>query len=84
MVRWDCREGLVGLMTYSTGLVHTLAHYLSTHLPLLFPPAPYSGPELAYTLIQGVLVPPDAEMAWLGACMAGADGWVSVCVGIAR
>jgi hypothetical protein len=33
-------------------------------------------------MMHGVLVPPDAEMAWLGACMAGADGWVSVCVGI--
>jgi autophagy-related protein 5 len=44
-------------------------------------PAP---PSLAYALIQGVLAPPDAEMAWLGACMAGADGWVNVCVGIVR
>jgi autophagy-related protein 5 len=74
----------VGTDVYSTGSAHTLAHYLSTLLPLLFPPLPYPGSELAYALIQGVLVPPDAEMAWLGACMAGADGWVSVCVGIAR
>lgn len=70
--------------TLEDGSAHTLVHYLSTHLPLLFPPAPYSGPELAYAMMHGVLVPPDAEMAWLGACMAGADGWVSVCVGIAR
>ncbi|KAG1745428.1 autophagy-related protein [Suillus paluster] len=70
--------------TLEDGSPHTLAHYLSTHLPLLFPPAPYSGPELAFSLMHGVLVPHDAEMAWLGACMSGADGWVSICVGIAR
>jgi len=85
------------------GMPHTLTHYLSTSLPLLFPPAPPpihshslshslsrsqhplpSAPNLAYSLIQGVLAPPDAEMAWLGACMAGADGWLNVCVGIVR
>ena len=63
------------------GTVHTLAKYLTTHLPLLFPAA---KPPLAYALVQGVVAPPDAEMAWLGACMAGADGWVNVCVGILR
>jgi len=86
-----------------SGLPHTLSHYLSTTLPLLFPPAPLpthshslshslsrsqhplpAPPSLAYALIQGVLAPSDAEMAWLGACMAGADGWVNVCVGIVR
>ncbi|KAH7925923.1 autophagy-related protein [Leucogyrophana mollusca] len=70
--------------TLDDGLPHTLAHYLSTHLPLLFPQPPSSDPNLAYALIQGVLAPPESEMAWLGACMAGADGWVNVCVGIAR
>ncbi|KAG1868089.1 hypothetical protein C8R48DRAFT_129446 [Suillus tomentosus] len=51
--------------TLEDGSPHTLVHYLSTHLPLLFPPAPYSGPELAYAMMHGVLIPPDAEMAWL-------------------
>ncbi|KAF8070272.1 autophagy protein Apg5-domain-containing protein [Lyophyllum atratum] len=74
----------------------TLSHFLTTHIPLLFPP--HSRPstpihntpnspeshtsELAYALIQGVRSPPEAEMAWLGACMAGADGWLNVCIGI--
>ncbi|OCH85706.1 hypothetical protein OBBRIDRAFT_838764 [Obba rivulosa] len=67
------------------GTMHTLAHFLHTHLPLIFPPPnTASGRELAYPLVQGVLVPGEAEMAWLGACMAGADGWVNVCVGIQR
>ncbi|KAF9231395.1 autophagy-related protein [Melanogaster broomeanus] len=66
------------------GSTHTLSHYLSTHLPLLFPAQPSSGPHLAYALIQGIVAPPETEMGWLGACLAGADGWVSVCVGISR
>jgi autophagy-related protein 5 len=36
----------------------------------------------AYALIQGVLAPGDSEMAWLGACLTGADGWLNVCVGL--
>jgi autophagy-related protein 5 len=70
----------------------TLGGFLQTHLPLLFPPpAPrgYFGASeseevyaLAFPIVQGVVVPPETEMAWLGACMVGADGWVSVCVGL--
>lgn len=68
------------------GLPHTLGSFLSTHLPLLFPPSPNDPPfqDLAYPLIQGVVAPLDTEVAWLGACMAGADGWVNVCVGLLR
>ncbi|KAH9949007.1 autophagy protein Apg5-domain-containing protein [Amylocystis lapponica] len=66
------------------GTTHTLAYFLTTHLPLLFPADPTSRGDLAYALVQGVLAPPDTEMAWLGACMAGADGWVNVCVGLLR
>ncbi len=79
-----------------TGTPHTLSHYLSIHVPLLFPPRPPAPPpsrtnpnpqpppvpQLACVLIQGVVTPLESEMAWLGACMAGADGWVNVCVGI--
>ncbi|KAF9050978.1 autophagy-related protein [Hymenopellis radicata] len=78
------------------GSPYTLATYLSAHVPLLFParppapppsrtnpnPQPPAAPEPAYALVQGVVTPLDSEMAWLGACMAGADGWVNVCVGI--
>ncbi|KAJ7072478.1 autophagy protein Apg5-domain-containing protein [Mycena amicta] len=77
---------------------HTLAQFLSTHAPLLFPPQPPVPPpsrsnpnprlpsqsELAYPLVQGILTPLESEMAWLGACLAGADGWVNICVGISR
>ena len=71
----------------------TLGSYLQLHLPRLFPPSPpsYSGSrcggaenvyEVAFPIVQGVVPPPETEMAWLGACMVGADGWVSVCVGL--
>jgi len=66
--------------TLEDGIPHTLSHYLSTHIPLLFPPQ--SSADIAYALIQGVLAPPEADMAWLGACLAGADGWVNICVGL--
>ncbi|KAJ7622824.1 autophagy protein Apg5-domain-containing protein [Mycena polygramma] len=80
------------------GTPHTLSHFLSTHVPLLFPPRPPAPPpsrtnphpqapsvrELGYPLIQGVLTPPESEMAWLGACLAGADGWLNICVGISK
>ena len=72
---------LLPLIWSIIGTVHTLAKYLTANLPLLFPAG---KPPLAYALVQGVHAPPDAEMAWLGACMAGADGWVNVCVGILR
>lgn len=71
------------LMKY-LGSTHTLSHYLSTHLPLLFPPQLSHSSDLAYALIQGIAAPPETEMAWLGACLAGADGWVNICVGISR
>lgn len=38
--------------------------------------------SMAHIKIQGVLAPFEAEMAWLGACMAGADGWLNVCIGL--
>lgn len=72
-------------LLFFAGSPNTLAEFLSQRLPLLFPIPSPSAPvprNLAYTLIQGVLAPPEAELAWLGACMAGADGWVNVCVGL--
>ena len=66
------------------GTVHTLASFLSARLPLLFPEPSSGKGNLGYALIQGIPAPSDSEMAWLGACMAGADGWVNVCVGLLR
>ncbi|EJD02724.1 autophagy protein 5 [Fomitiporia mediterranea MF3/22] len=62
-----------------SGVYNTLGKFLNTHLPLLFP---NSNRVLAYPIVQGVVCPLDAEVAWLGACMAGADGWVNVMVGV--
>jgi len=62
-----------------SGSFNTLGNFLSSHLPLLFPA---NQRALAYPIVQGVQCPSDAEIAWLGACMAGADGWVNVMVGI--
>ncbi|BGP50550.1 autophagy protein 5 [Rhodotorula kratochvilovae] len=66
----------------------TLHDALSSLLPLLFPPpptsttssssAPAAPAPLAHALVQGVYVPLSAEVGWLGACLAGADGWVGV------
>ena len=64
--------------------MHSLSTFLSSRLPLLFPESNPGKAALAYALIQGVPAPADTEMAWLGACMAGADGWVNVCVGLLR
>ena len=77
-----------------TGSSITLRQALSTLLPLLFPPPPASTSSsspsssapahaalpLAHALVQGIYVPLDAEIGWLGACMPGADGWVAVVV----
>ena len=70
---------------YHKGTPNTLADLLSLHLPLLFPaPGPGAGPTIAYALLQGVVTPAEAELAWLGACMSGADGWVNICIGLGR
>ncbi|GAA5917267.1 hypothetical protein JCM6882_009268 [Rhodosporidiobolus microsporus] len=57
----------------------TLAAFLSSTLPLLFPSSP-SSPPLAHPLIQGIFPPLQTEVGWLGACLVGADGWVNVVV----
>ncbi|WVQ97976.1 hypothetical protein IAU59_005096 [Kwoniella sp. CBS 9459] len=33
---------------------------------------------LAFPVAQGILIPPEADLAWLSACVAGADGWVRI------
>ncbi|KAH8119041.1 autophagy protein 5 [Phellopilus nigrolimitatus] len=62
-----------------SGSFNTLRNFLCTHLPLLFPSQKRA---LAYAVVQGVVCPLDAEIAWLGACMAGADGWVNLMISI--
>jgi len=61
------------------GSNNTLGNFLITHIPLLFPPQQRA---VGFPLVQGVLCPLEAEMAWLGACLAGADGWVNIMVGV--
>ncbi|KAI0033448.1 autophagy protein Apg5-domain-containing protein [Vararia minispora EC-137] len=65
------------------GSPNTLADFLPLHLSALFPPTAAGRPR-AFALVQGVRAPLEAELAWLGACMAGADGWVNVCIGLLR
>lgn len=75
-----------------------LRDFVSKHLPLLFPPRPPTPPpsrihpnpqapqipDLAFVLVQGVICPLEADLAFLGACLVGADGWLNLCVGICR
>ena len=82
------------LITPFLGSPHTLYHFLSNHLPLLFPPRSnppvssrvnpqtQSTGDLAYALVQGVVSPSEAEIPWLGACLTGADGWLNICIGL--
>lgn len=56
-----------------------LGTLLRQHLPLLFPE---DKPPLAHVIVQGVVCPMQAEIPWLGACLAGADGWVNICISV--
>jgi len=57
----------------------TLLAVLRQHLSLLFPTSPTSEPyPLGYPVALGVDLPPEAEIAWLSACMCGADGWLRI------
>lgn len=59
------------------GAPTTLGGHLRQHLPLLFPPGK-EGEKEAEAVVQGVRVPMEVEVGWLGACLVGADGWVGV------
>ncbi|CAD6888217.1 unnamed protein product [Tilletia controversa] len=71
---------------FEDGRPKTLVAQLSALFPLLFPPAPSfasfaaPSPPLAFVVVQGVRVPLEAEIAWLGAVLCGSDGWLSVIV----
>ncbi|KAB5589841.1 hypothetical protein CTheo_6723 [Ceratobasidium theobromae] len=58
----------------------TLEAHLRSVMSLLFHKDEPNN--LAFALIQGVVPPLESEIAWLGACMAGADGWVNERIGI--
>ena len=70
------------------GKPNTLHSILSALFPLLFPPTPTFSPSsspsppppLAYAVIQGIRIPLDAEIPWIGALLGSADGWVAVCI----
>ncbi|EJU04467.1 hypothetical protein DACRYDRAFT_76943 [Dacryopinax primogenitus] len=67
------------------GVHTTLGDLLSASFPLLFSKGAniqntsISG---AYAVVQGMEPPLETEVGWLGASLAGADGWVNVCVGL--
>lgn len=75
--------------TLEDGRPNTLGTVLSALFPLLFPPPPSfssfqpQAPPLAYAVVQGVRMPLDAEIAWLGSALLGPDGWVAVVIGLA-
>ncbi|PWN34205.1 uncharacterized protein FA14DRAFT_161682 [Meira miltonrushii] len=70
------------------GKPNTLHSILSALFPLLFPPTPTFSPSstpappppLAYAVVQGIRIPLDAEIPWIGALLGSADGWVAVCI----
>ncbi|KAF6767446.1 Autophagy-related protein 5 [Kalmanozyma brasiliensis GHG001] len=70
------------------GRPNTLGAVLSALFPLLFPPPPSfssfvsQAPPLAFALVQGVRMPLDTEIAWLGSALVGPDGWVAVVIGL--
>jgi autophagy-related protein 5 len=66
------------------GRAITLHIVLSSLFPLLFPPTPtfstaaatgIQPAPLAYAVIQGIRVPLEAEIAWIGSVLPYADGW---------
>ncbi|MBW0466734.1 hypothetical protein O181_006449 [Austropuccinia psidii MF-1] len=59
----------------------TLGAALVDLAPSLFPePASNSRRRLARAFIQGIQVPLETELGWLGTVLCSADGWVSVVV----
>ncbi|OXH00384.1 autophagy protein 5, partial [Cryptococcus neoformans] len=56
----------------------TLLAVLQTYLPLLFPVSSKDPYELAFPIAQGILIPQEAEVAWIASCLCGVDGWIRV------
>jgi autophagy-related protein 5 len=61
----------------------TLHSVLSALFPLLVPPVPTFStsnsqvipPPMAYAVIQGIRIPFEAEIPWIGSALSSADGW---------
>lgn len=73
---------LMTVVDARTGRPAVLYDVLSAQVPLLFPPRAtdmtasfLAGRPLAKVISQGVMVPLDAEVGWLGSVFSGADGW---------
>ncbi|ORX38891.1 autophagy protein Apg5-domain-containing protein [Kockovaella imperatae] len=62
------------------GMPLSILALLRQHLPLLFPALNEKGSpyDLAIPVAQGIEIPPEAEVAWLSACMCGVDGWLRI------
>ncbi|ODN82308.1 hypothetical protein L202_02587 [Cryptococcus amylolentus CBS 6039] len=61
------------------GKPNTLISVLHKLIPLLFPVPPSSFKDpypLAFPIAQGIVLPPEADIAWVASCVCGADGWV--------
>ncbi|CAD6586504.1 MAG: autophagy protein 5 [Tremellales sp. Tagirdzhanova-0007] len=56
----------------------TVLGMLRRHLPLLFPPTSTETYPIAFPIASGIDLPPHAEVAWLAACICGADGWLRI------
>ena len=69
---------LVQISLIYIGAPITVIALLHQHLSLLFPPSSVKPYPIAFPIAQGVELPPDAELAWLAACLCGADGWLRI------
>ena len=58
----------------------TLNQALSASLPLLFPPQDSKYPQLAYPVLNGTVIPLDANILWLASCMSSPDGFLRFCI----
>ncbi|WVQ76116.1 hypothetical protein IAR50_005759 [Cryptococcus sp. DSM 104548] len=62
-----------------SGKPNTLISVLHKLIPLLFPVPPSSFKDpypLAFPIAQGIVLPAEADIAWVASCVCGADGWV--------
>lgn len=67
-------------LTSPTGAPTTILKVLNDTLSRLFP---YAEPcdaayALATPILNAVPIPPEAEIAWLAACVAAPDGWLRI------
>ncbi|KAH9819663.1 autophagy protein Apg5-domain-containing protein [Melampsora americana] len=69
----------------SQGRPATLGTTLVNLIPLLFPGSQSNSKHrLARAFVQGIQIPLETELGWLGTVMCSADGWVSVVIHLGR